>query len=142
MLERAALHAREHVGVQHLAHLLDHTLGSRTALRIVEVLTHQDDAATGTAEGLVGRGSDYVGVFYWVFKQTGGNEAGGVGHIDPEDGAHLVGDGAHTGVVPFAGICRSAADDQLWLVLDGELLHLVVVHTASFGIESVGHYII
>ena len=42
------------------------------------------------------------------------------------------------GVVPFAGVGRGAADDELRLVLEGELLHLVVVDAAGLGVEAVG----
>ena len=131
MLERSALHAGEHAGVKDLAHLLQHALRGGETPGIVEVLAHEDDAAAGTAEGLMGGGSNYVGVFYGVLEETCGNEAGGVGHVNPEDGAHFVGDGSHALVVPLAGVGRCTADDELGLALEGFALHLIVVYAAG-----------
>ena len=74
---------------------------------------------------------------HWVLEQACGNEAGGVGHIDHEQGAHLVGNLTHTLVVPFTAVGRAAADNQLGLIFDCQLLHLVVVHTTSLLIQII-----
>ena len=39
----------------------------------------------------MGGGSDDVRVFHRVLQEAGGDEARGMGHVDPEDGAHFVG---------------------------------------------------
>ena len=142
MLERTALDAREDAGVEDGAHLLDFALRGGESPRVVEILAHQDDAAARSAEGLVGGGSDDVRVLDRVFQETGGDEAGGMGHVDPEDGAHLVGDLAHAFVVPLAGVGGGAADDELGLALEGLALHLVIVHAAGFRIQAIGHRLV
>ena len=62
-----------------------------------------------------------------------------MGHVDPEDGAHFVGDLPHPLVVPLAGVGGGAADDHLGLALEGLALHLVIVHAAGFRVQAVGH---
>ena len=86
----------------------------------------------------MGGGGDDVRVFDRVLQETGGDEAGGMGHVDPEDGAHLVGDLPHPLVVPLAGVGGGAADDHLGLALEGLALHLVIVHAAGFRVQAVG----
>ena len=58
-------------------------------------------------------------------------------HINEEDSPDLVCDLTDTLVVPFAGISRSTSDDELRLVLEGTLLHLVVVYTTRFFADVV-----
>ena len=142
VLQRAALYAGEDAGIEESAHLLDLSLGSGETPGVVEVLAHEDDAAAGTAERLVGGGSDDVRVFDGVLQETGGNEAGGVGHVNPEDGAHFVGDLSHALVVPLAGVGRCAADDELGLALEGLALHLVVIYAAGLGVQAVSDGVI
>ena len=48
----------------------------------------------------------------------------------------------HTGVVPFAAISRAATNDELGLVLESELLHLVVIHTTSLLLQVVTDWLI
>ena len=50
-------------------------------------------------------------------------------HIDEEDSADLVSDSTDTGVVPLTGVGRSPSDDELGLVFEGTLLHLIIVYT-------------
>ena len=75
------------------------------------------------------RGDD-VGIFERVVEQTCGDEAGGVGHVDHEDGADAVGDFTHAGIVPFAAVGAGAADDEFRALAQGYFLHLVVVDEA------------
>ena len=85
----------------------------------------------------MGGGSDDVRIFDGIFEEPGGNEAGGVGHVNPEDGAHFVGDGPHALIVPFAGVGRCTADNELGLAFQGLALHLVVVYAPGFRIEAI-----
>ena len=142
MLQRPALNARENGGIQDGAHLLDLSLGRGEAPGVVKVLAHEDNTATRPAEGLVGGGRDYMRVFYRVLQEARGNEAGGVGHIDPQDGAHFVCNGTHALVIPFAGIGRCTANDEFGLALQGFALHFIVVHAAGFRIEAVRYRVI
>ena len=63
-------------------------------------------------------------------------------HIDHEQGTHLIGNLTHALVVPLTAVSRATADDQLGLVLQRQLLHLVVVHAASLLVEVVAHGLI
>src|SRR5580692_3746478 len=56
-----------------------------------------------------------------------GNEAGNVGHVKDVEGANFVGDLAHAGEVPQAGIGAATTNDGLGLFADGDGLKLVVV---------------
>ena len=78
-----------------------------------------------------------MGVFDRIFQQARRNEARRVRHIDHQDGADLVGNLPHPGIVPFAGIGGSAADDHLWLHFKGDALHLSIVDTTGLRIETI-----
>ena len=77
-----------------------------------------------------------------VLEQTCGDEAGGVSHINHKDGANLVCDGTHTLPIPFAGVCRSASDEELGLALESDLLHLVVIDHSGLFVEMVCHRVV
>ena len=53
-------------------------------------------------------------------------------HIDEEDSPDLICDLTDTLVVPFARVSGAPCDDELWLVLESTLLHLIVVYTTRF----------
>ena len=142
VLERTALDAREYGGVDHGTHLLDLALRRGDAPGVVEILADEDDAAARTAEGLVRGGCDDVGILHGVLKQTRGDEAGGMCHVDHEDGAYLVGDCAHALPVPFAGICGCAADDELRLVFESLALHVVIINQAGLLVELIADRVI
>ena len=60
-------------------------------------------------------------------------------HVYHQDGSNLVGYLTHAGIVPLAAIGRAAADDELRLVLEGQLFHLVVVHATGFLLEVIAN---
>ena len=142
VLQWTALGAREYGAVEASRHHLHDALGSGETLWIGEVLTHHNDAATRTAERLVGGGGYDVGILHRIFEQTSSNEASRVSHIDHQDGTYLVGNLAHTGIVPFAAISRTATDDEFWLVLEGEALHLVVIDATGIFAHIVGNRLV
>ena len=80
-----------------------------------------------------------VGILHGVVEQTGSDKTGRVSHVNHKESANLVGNLAHALVVPFAAISRTTTDDELWLVLDGESFHLVVIYTTSFLVEVVAY---
>ena len=53
----------------------------------------------------MGGGGDDMGIFDRILQQSGGDKSGGVSHVDPKEGADLVSYGAHSLIVPLAGIC-------------------------------------
>ena len=83
-----------------------------------------------------GRGHD-VCIFYGVLQQTGSNQTGGVSHINHQQSAYLVGNLTHTLVVPLTAVGRATADNQLRLVLEGQLLHLVIIHTTGLLVQVI-----
>ena len=123
VLQRTALHAREHRGVDLLAQL---RLG-------------QDEPAARTAQRLVRGGGHHVGVGHRVGVQARRDQAGEVRHVHHEQGARLVGDLPEAGEVQLARVGRPARDDQLRLVLLGQRLDLVVVDQAVGLAHVVGH---
>ena len=121
--ERAALRTGEHRGVD----LLEELLGVR-----------QDEAAARAAQRLVaGRRRD-VGVRHGAGMRARGNEAGDVGHVHHEVGAHLMRDLGHAREVNRAGIGGSAADDDLRANLLRLFKKRVVVDDLGHGIDAVG----
>ncbi len=125
--ERAALGAREHRAVDLLGKGL---------------VVGEDEAAARAAKGLVAGGGYHVGIGHRAGVQAHGNQAGDVRHVDHQVGAHLVGDLAHALEVDDAGVCGSAAHDELRLHLEGNALHLVVVDKLGFGVYAVGHDVV
>ena len=67
------------------------------------------------------------------------HQAGEMGHVDHEDGAHFVGNCAESGEVDDAGIGRAARQDQLGLVLARQAGHLVHVDLLIVAAHRVGH---
>ena len=112
VLERAALLSGEHRGVELLRQCL---------------VVGEDDAAAGTAEGLVRRRRDHVGVRDGGGVQSGGDESGEVRHVDHEVCADLVGDATERGEVELAWVGGPAGQDQLRAMLTRETLDLVHV---------------
>ena len=78
-------------------------------------------------------------VFHGVVQQPGGDQAGRVRYVHEQQRPHLVGDGAHTFVIPFTRIGRGASDDHLGLALQRLALHGVVVDDARSLVELVAH---
>ena len=81
-------------------------------------------------------------VMHRILQQPGCDEAGGMRHIHPKNGPNLIGNGPHPFVIPLAGVCGCAADNQLRLALERGLFHLVVVDKACVRVEPVGNCLI
>ena len=111
VLERAALHAREH----------------RPVDRRRVLLAAEDEAGARARERLVRRRRDEVAVLDGVRVQPGGDEPGEVRHVAEQERADLVGDLAELVGLDGARIGGAAADDQLRPTLLRLLQHLVVV---------------
>ena len=58
-------------------------------------------------------------------------------HVYHQQGSNLFGNLTHTGVVPLAAVGRAAADDELGLVLQGQLLHLVIIDATRFLVQVI-----
>ena len=142
MLQRTALLTREYGRIQEHAHLLYLTLLGSQSPWIVKILTHQNDTATRTTESLVGSRSNDVGILQWVVEQTGCNQTSRVSHINHEEGTHLIGNLAHAGIIPLTAVSTTATDNQLRLVLQSQLLHLVVIHTTRLLVQVVADRIV
>ena len=97
----------------------------------------QDEARARAADRLVHRRRHDVGVGHGRGVQARRDEAGEVRHVDPEQGADLVGDLAEAREVELAGVGRPPGDDDLGRVLDGEALDLVHVDDRGLGVDAV-----
>ena len=122
MLQRSTLAAGEHGLVELLAEL---------------GIAAEDQAAAGAAQGLVGGGGHHVAMGHGVGVHARRHQAGDVGHIGQQVGAHLIGDGAEALEIDRAGVGRVAADDQLRLVLQGQLADRVEVELLGVGVDAV-----
>ena len=119
--QRSALLAGEHRGVELLGPLL----------------LRQDHAGARAAKGLVDSGGHDVRVRDRRGVHTGGDEPGEVRHVDPEERADLVRDGAESLEVLVTRVCRPPCDEYLRLGLDGLLAHLVHVDAVVFLADAV-----
>ena len=107
------------------------------------LLLAEDEARARPAQGLVRGGGHEVGIGHRRGMDTAGDEAGDVGHIHHQVGAHLVGNRPEAGKVNHARIGRSARQNELGLDLhrlglDGvvvELLGLLVHHVGDNVVE-------
>ena len=91
----------------------------------------EDQAAARTAQRLVRRRRDDVGVRHGIRIDAGSDEAGDVRHVDEEVRADAVGDRAEALPVDDARIRREAGDDHPRPMLLRELLDLRVVDLAG-----------
>ena len=83
-----------------------------------------------------------MGILHGVIQETCGYQAGGVSHVYHQQRAYLVGNLAHAGIVPLTAVGGTSTDNQFGLVLQGQLLHFVVVHAASFLVQVVTHWVV
>jgi hypothetical protein len=103
------------------------------------VRPRQDQAAARTAQRLVRRGRDHVGVRHRIRVDAGGDQAGDVRHVHHEVRADGIGDASEALPVDDAGIRREAGDDHARPMLLRELLDAHVVDLAGVRIEPVLH---
>ena len=125
--QRAALTARKHLAVD---------LGGD----LLVVAQHQ--ASARTAQRLVRGGGHHMRMRERTGMHAGSHQTRDVRDVGHQEGAHLVGDGAETLEIDHARIRAVAADDHLWLRLDGDLLDGVVVQQLGLGIEAVFHDVV
>ena len=78
-----------------------------------------------------------MSILHGVVEQTCSDKSCRVSHIDHEQSTNLVGNLTHALVVPLTAVCRTTTDNQLGLIFDSQLLHLVVVHTTSLLIQII-----
>ena len=137
MLQRSTLLSWEYGRVEQHTHLLHLAfLGSQTP-RIIKVFTHQDDTTTRTTESLVCSRSNDVGILQWIIQQTSSNQTSRVSHINHQQGAYLISNFAHAGIIPLTAIGTTTTDDQLRFVLKSQFLHFVVINSACLFVEVV-----
>jgi len=126
MHERSALNAGEHGAVQILG----------------VFFLAQDQAAPGSAQGLVGGRGDEISVGDGAGVMTRGHEAGDVGHIHHHERTDLVANGAEGREVEDAGVGGGAHHDHLGLVLPGQVPDLVHVHALGVLANLVAHELV
>ena len=126
-------------------HDLRHGAAEHHRASLVDVLAElvgaQHHAATRTAQRLVGRGRDDVGVGHRVVdagEHLACDEPGEVGHVDQQRRSDLVGDLAHPREVDQPGVGRVAGDDDEGAELAGQGGDHVVVDEARDRVDAVG----
>ncbi len=90
----------------------------------------------------MGGGGDHVGEGDRVRVEAGGDQPGDVGHVDEQQRADLVGDGAEAREVEGLGVGGEAGDDHLRLMLHGQALDFVVVDQPGSGVQAVLHGVV
>lgn len=73
---------------------------------------------------------DDVGVLARILQKTCCDEPAGCAMSIQRMAPTSSGDSSHALVVPFAGISGGASDDELRLIFEGLLLHVVVINVA------------
>ncbi len=137
VLERAALGAGEHGGVDFLGEVDGlHLAGLDVFLG--DLVLAEDQAAAGTAQGLMGGGGDNIGIGHRAHVNASGDKAGNVRHIDHEVSADGVSDLTELGEVDLAGIGGSAGKDHLGLALLSDAVELIVVDLLGLIVEGIG----
>ena len=95
--------------------------------RLGVLLAAHDRAAARSAQRLVGREGDDVGVRDGVRVHAAGDEAGDVGHVEHQQRPHLVGDLAERLGLDEPRVRRRARDDEPRALGLGAVAHLVEV---------------
>ena len=98
--ERSALGPREDGGIELLGKVL---------------VVREDETATRTAEALVCRRRDEVGVLHRRGMNPGGDESGDVSHVDEEEGTDRISDFAHAFEIDDVRVGRGPGRDHLRL---------------------------
>ena len=139
VLQWTTLLAREHSRIQNLRHHLHLSLWCSQAPRVFEILAEEDNTTSRTAQRLMCSRSNDMSVLQWVVEQASGNQTSWVSHVNHQEGTHLVSNLTHASIVPFAAISRTATNNQLWLILQSETFHLIIIHTACLLIQVVAN---
>ena len=103
-----------------------------------ELLPGEDEAGTWSAQRLVGGAGDNLRVRNRRWMHASGNETGEVRHINDENGAAFIGDGAHTRKVECPRIGAAATNNDLGLFAKSGLFELVVVDGLGILADAVG----
>ncbi len=103
----------------------------------LRILARENEAATRSAQGLVGRGGHDVGVRNGVRIQTRRHESGNMRHVDHEIGTDASGDDGEPCPIDDARVSREPGDDHFRAVLFGQTLHLLVVDLAGVRTDAV-----
>ena len=123
MHERAALGSGEHGGIDLFGDF--------------RVIGH-DDAASGTAHGLVGGGGHHIGVGHGTLVFAGGHEACDVGDIHHQIGADLMGDLTEGLEIDGSGVGGGTGDDHPRPAFLRDGPYLVIIDASGCRIQSVG----
>ena len=63
-------------------------------------------------------------------------------HINHQEGTYLIRNLAHAGIIPLTAVGTTTTDNQLRLVFQSQLLHLVVIHTTRLLVQVVADRIV
>ena len=97
----------------------------------------QDQATTRSPQGLVGGGRHDIAVGHRAAMDPSCHQTSDMGHVGQQIGPDLIGNGAEGGEVDAAGVSRVATNDQLRLVLQGQLANGVEIELLGVWIDAV-----
>ena len=137
MLQRSALHPRKYTTVEDRRHLDRFPFFGSPSPWVVEIPAHHDHSASRAPECFVCSTCDDVAMLQWIIEQPCGNQAGGVGDICHEQRTHFISDFPEALIVPFAAVCRSAANDQFRFVFCCLTIHFFHIHPAGLLVDIV-----
>ncbi len=115
-----------------------HDVLASLGVGVADTLAEEDHGTTGTTKGLVGGGSNNIGVLERRGDNASSNQTGDVSHVHNEVGADLVSDLAHASIVNQTAVGRSTSDQALRAVELGIGLEGVVVDDPSLKVDAVG----
>ena len=126
MLERAALGAGEHSGVQ--------LFGIR--------FTGQDQAAPRATEGLMGGGCDNIRIGHRTHMGAARNQTGNVGHVHHQHCTNLMGNVRKNLKIDGSGIGGRTGNHKLGLAFLCHVPDLVIVDQAGIMVDIIGNHIV
>ena len=98
----------------------------------------EDQSASGSSQGLVGGGSHHIRIGNGAGMKACCHQSGDMCHIHHKNSAYFVSHFSEFLEIDGTGISGRTGDDQLRLVGDGKLAHLVIVQE-SVLIHAVGN---
>lgn len=106
-------------------------------VRLAHTLAEEDHSTSWASEGLVGGGSDNVGILERSWNNFSGNKPGDVCHVNDEVCANKIGNLPHTLVVDKTAVSRSTGNQDLWSVHESVGLKLVIINDARLKVYTV-----
>ena len=102
-------------------------------------MIRQDHAPPRAAQSFVGRRGHHVGVRQRTGVDAASDQAREMRHVDHKIGVHFIGDGTEASKIDDPRIGRTAGDNQLRTMLQGQGLNRVIVNDRILAADPVLH---